>query len=192
MTRPNPTSDGILLASRLQLYRNRGPLVISVGPKEAPAAGALADELDAPLDFIVAEPFRRPVEHGELVGAVSETGHVALDSEGAGEAETQLADAIVQHVFHLLGEREKRAPGSAVPEVGGRIVILVGDGLATGSTMVAALRGMRAAGPARLVAAVVSATERAVERLKAEADEVVCLEVADSLGGVGRAVARWR
>lgn len=191
---PQAAAEGVRLSNFLFDYRGRAPLVLAVSAACRPIAEALAGKLGGDADFISAEPFRCSLANGQVLGAVCETGHVALDSWGTSEEESEraLAAAIVGHVLRLLEERNRVAPGTSVPDVGGRIVILVGEATASGSTFLAALRGARSSGPSRLVAAVTAGTIHALDRLKSEADEVICLETARSFGDVGRALASHR
>lgn len=175
--------------ARLPGFCRHSPFVLALAPGGASLARALAEELDAELGFIQAEA----LAVGDYRGAVSETGEVVLDSGGVGSEsfEERFAASIVEGLSRMVERRVRLVPESELPEVGGRVVLLVADGLASGARMRAALKSLRQRGAERVVAVAAAGTEAAIGRIESLADEVVCLVTHRRLGGLGRAFGRW-
>lgn len=175
--------------ARLPGFCRRSPFVLALAPGGAPLARALAEALDAEIGFIQVEA----LVAGDYRGAVSETGEVVLDSGGVGSesCEELFAASIVERLSRMVERRVRLLPGSELPDVAGRVILLVADGLATGACMRAALKGLRQRGAERVVAVAAAGTEAAIGRIESLADEVVCLVTHRRLGGLGRALGRW-
>jgi predicted phosphoribosyltransferase len=122
------------------------------------------------------------------IGAVDEAGHLYLsdDVRGLGVAEAYIAREKADQLETLRKRRAMYTPVRPSIDPTGRIVIVVDNGVATGASMIAALRAVRAQQPAKLIAAAAVAPPATVKRMEAEADEVVCLEVPDSFYAVGQ------
>jgi putative phosphoribosyl transferase len=179
---------GQLLAERLVPLAEQRPVVVALPRGGVPVATEVADALGAPLEVLVVRKLGAPHNPEYGIGAIAEEGTLVVDTEavaGLGISRSEL-DAIIareeaelrRRVVAYRGERPRL-------EMGGRTVILVDDGIATGVTDTAALRALRRLEPRRIVLAVPVSSEEAVERLLLEADEVVCLERSLLLRGVG-------
>jgi len=178
MTFRDRREAGRALAEALDGYRPRRPFVLAI-PRGGIVVGyEVARTLEAPLDVIVPRKLRAPHNPELAIGAVAQDGSVYYDSP--------LVDTLKVPEDYLKGEiafqmeeirrrlaayRGDRPP----PVLEGRVAIVVDDGIATGSTMIAALRAVRGMRPAATVAAVPVAPPEGCESLRAEADEVVCL-----------------
>lgn len=179
---------GARLSERLTSYRGQHALVLGIPRGGVPVAAVVARALDAELDVVVARKLRSPISAELAIGAVTSDGGRFLNESmlqqlGVGESyidratKTEMAEA---------ARREKRfRGGAAAPNFAGRTVILVDDGLATGATMIAAARSVRAHGPARLIIAVPVGSAEACDALRHEADEVVCLQTPEPFWAVG-------
>lgn len=177
---------GRRLAAALEHLRSRCPVVLGIPRGGVVVARIVADHLQAPIEAIVPRKLRAPFNPELAIGAVAEGGAVFL------EAETQSADpgyleAEIAAQRREIARRVQAYRGDRpLPELGGRTAIVVDDGIATGATMVAALRAARALGPARLVAAVPVAPPEGIARLAKESDEVVCLHAPVTFYAVGQ------
>ena len=182
-------TDGTLLAGRLALSSLDAPLVLALNSGSLPVARDVAIWLGGELDRIFVEGMDVPSESGRYSGAVSETGHLALEHADGGHAGSEEAFAldILNHILRLVERRVAASPGTGLADSSGRNVILVADGLAGGATMVAAIRGVRSRQPLRLVAAIGCAPSRTLDRIRREADETVALSTVENIGDVGRA-----
>ncbi|MFD5496335.1 phosphoribosyltransferase [Streptomyces sp. NPDC001812] len=169
------------LAERLRGMQGDGALpeavVLALPRGGVPVAHEVAEALEAPLDVLVVRkigaPFHREVGVGAMAGdEVPLFDPSTLRALGLSEADL---DSVVEGERVELRRREQLyRQGRPAPELRGRTVIVVDDGLATGSTARAALRFVRRQAPARLVLAVPVGSPESVERMRAEADEVVC------------------
>jgi predicted phosphoribosyltransferase/dienelactone hydrolase len=164
------------LAGALAGYAGTAPVVLGVPRGGMPMARIVADALDGELDMVLVRKLGAPGNPEVAIGAVDERGAILLniDPVAAGidpawierEARAQLS---------LIRERRARHGGVGAPALAGRTVIVIDDGLATGATMAAALRAVRAQHPKRLVCAVPVAAPDSLAAVKRIADEVVCL-----------------
>jgi putative phosphoribosyl transferase len=168
-----------LLAEKLLSYRGLKPLVLAVPRGGVPMGRIIADELNGELDVILVHKLRAPGNPEYAIGAVSEGGilyrppypqHLWVTKE--------YLDREIQTEIHALAERRKLyTPHHPAHSAANRIVILVDDGIATGSTLLAAMGELDAQKPAKVVVAAAVAPPEAVERLRSEADEMVVLTV---------------
>lgn len=180
---------GRVLARLLGRYAGRDDVVVLALPRGGvPVAYEVAKALAAPLDVFVVRKLGVP-GHGELaMGALASGGSLVLDerlirSLGIGEA------AIERTLAAEARELERRElayrGGRELPELAGKTVILVDDGLATGSTMRAAALAVRKHRPERIVVAVPVAAAQTCNELRADVDEVVCAVTPRAFHAVG-------
>ena len=183
------THAGRLLAERLRGYAGLdGVVVLGLPRGGVPVAFEVARELDAPLDIFVVRKLGLPGQEEFAIGAVATGGTRVLNDEliaalGIPDETVEAIDAMARRE---LERRERAYRGERPPpDLAGRVVILVDDGLATGSTMSAAVRAVRQDAPAHVVVAVPVADPDVCQSLRAEADEVVCLATPRPLHSVG-------
>lgn len=176
------------LAERLDAYRDQHPLVLGIPRGGIAMAAVIADRLGGDLDVLLVHKLRAPYQPELAVGSVDEFGRVYFApfvQELAIDEHTM--DAEVETQLELLKERRRRYSAAQPPlDMSGRTVIIVDDGLATGSTAIAAVRSARAQRAARVVVATAVAPPETVERLRGEADEVVCLQTPAGFSAVGQ------
>ncbi len=151
-------------------------------------ARVIADSLKGELDVVLVHKLGAPFQEEFAIGSVSERGDVHLSEEvelyGIGKSHIEAETARQLEV--LRRRRSLYTPVRSPINPTGRIVIVVDNGIATGWTMIAALRSLRPRKPAKLIAAMAVAPSAAVERMKQEADEVVCLATPPDFYAVGQ------
>ena len=175
-----------LLARRLAAYRGQRPLVLAVPRGAVAMAQIIADALDGDLDVVLVRKLRAP-GHAELaIGAVDEHGRVLEGAYYDIASEAYLREEIRSQREILRSRRHLYTQSQPAFEPAGRLVIIVDDGIATGSSMLAAIRSVKARGAKRIVVATGVAPARSIDRIAAEADEVVCLHAADDFYAVGQ------
>lgn len=180
---------GRLLAAELKLRDlPRNTIILALRRGGVPVGFEIARAFNAPLDVLVVRKLGVPWQPELAMGAIA-GGSVVLDRRlirelGISQAEI---DSIVARERTEAERRERlyRA-GRSAPSLRGRTVVLVDDGLATGSTMVAAARYVRNSQPGRLVVAVPVGSSQACRLLKPECDECVCLATPEPFWAVGQ------
>lgn len=180
---------GQRLAQDLQSHAGEaGLLVLGLPRGGIPVAVQVATALRAPLDVLVVRKVGVPWSPEVALGAVASGGTVVINSaiaRGAGLTEDDLLP-LVEQEKSAVEKRDRAYRGSQPPlAVSGRPVVIVDDGLATGATMVAAVRALRKMDAARIIVAAPVGSREAVESLRREADEVVCSLVPDPFVAVG-------
>lgn len=177
---------GKALAGALGAWRGRRPLVLAIPRGAVPMGAVIADALGGDLDVVLVHKIGHPLQPEVAVGAVDEQGHclTADEARSLGVRETDLR-ALAREEHARLCERRGLYGGRA-PDLHGRIVILVDDGVATGATMLAAVRAARAAGAAEVVVAAPVAAPDAAQRLSQEADAAVFLHTPHGFLAVGQ------
>jgi putative phosphoribosyl transferase len=164
---------GRALAADLADECGTGVVVVGLARGGVEVAAEVARALAAPLDVVAVRKVGHPGEHEYGIGAVTPGDGVYIRARD-GLTDDQIAAAVEQaRARAALLDRRLHTEHDRL-DLAGRTVLVVDDGLATGGTMIAALRWVRAAGAARVVAAVPVAAEESLELVRAEADEVVC------------------
>lgn len=185
----NRVEAGRRLADRLATYGRPDPLVLGLPRGGVPVAEAVAVALRADLDVLVVRKLGAPGNPEYAMGAVGEDGAIVLDHA----VRRQLH--VTSEQVDMIADRERTEierrvqayrGGSHRLGIAGRNVIIVDDGLATGSTAAAAVRVARHMGAAHITLAVPVGSAQAVDWLTGMADEVVCLEIPDPFYAVGQ------
>ncbi len=167
-----------LLAKELGAYRGKNPLVLAIPRGALPMAKILAEELGGELDVVLVRKIGAPGNPELAIGSVDETGHVAIAeyAKGYGVSEQYIAEEAAEQQEVLRRRRAAYTPVHPPIDPAGRLVIVVDDGIATGSTMIAALHALRARHPAKLIVASAVCAADALARIETDADDVVCLD----------------
>jgi putative phosphoribosyl transferase len=185
----NRIEAGQLLAGKLMRYANQPNVIVLGLPRGGvPVAFEVAKALYAPLDVFVVRKLGAPGHRELAMGAIATGGVRVLDEEvvrGLG-IPMEVIDAVTAEEERELKRRELAYRGSySEPEVSGKTVILIDDGIATGSTMRAAVRALNAQHPARLIVAVPTAAGSTYLELRPEVDELVALMTPEPFYAVG-------
>ena len=177
-----------LLADKLAVYRGQHPLVLGIPRGAVPMAKVIADALDGDLDVVLVHKLGAPNNPELAIGSVDESGHVFLHEYAwdLGVNERYIEQEKQAQLKTLHRRRAQYTPVRPPLDPTGRIVIVVDDGIATGASMIAALRAVRAKQPAKLIAAVAVAPLETAARIQKEADEVVCLDTPYDFMAVGQ------
>jgi predicted phosphoribosyltransferase len=183
-------SAGRALAQALSRFRDVAGVVVLALPRGGvPVAYEVADFLGAPLDVFIVRKLGVPGQPEYAMGAIASGGGRVVNDEvvDALRIDPAAIEAVAQKESREILRREQAYRGNRPPiEVSGKTVIVVDDGMATGSTMLAGVRAMRQLNPARIVLAVPHAPPDTCVTLSREVDELVCLEMPEPYVAVGR------
>ena len=181
---------GRQLATALAGYKDERPVVLGLPRGGVAVAAAIAEALDAPLGLILVRKIGAPMRRELALGAVVDgkdpcvvRNDDVIQALGITEA---TFDAICRRELTEIERRRRRYEGGATPiDVAARVVIVVDDGIATGATMRAALRATRLRRPKKLVLAAPVAAPDALDELRCEVDELVCLISEEPFNAIG-------
>ena len=181
---------GQLLARDMMQYSDRpGVIVLGLPRGGVPVAFEVAGALRAPLDVFIVRKLGTPGHRELAMGAIATGGVRVLNAEVVQERciSMEIIDAVTVEEERELKRRELAYRGSHIePEVCGKTVILIDDGIATGSTIRAAIRALNAQHPARLIVAVPIAAASTCRELRTEVDDIIALMEPESFFGVGQ------
>lgn len=179
---------GRQLAERLREVLDETPVVLALPRGGVPVGYEVAAALEAPLEVLVARKLGVPWRPELGMGAIAEGGALYLNAEVLAYADLTNEEAleVARRESRELARRVRLYRGERpLPDMKGRTVLLVDDGLATGGTARAAARAVRVLGPRRLVLAIPVAAAETAEALRGEVDEVVAVREPPRLGSVG-------
>jgi predicted phosphoribosyltransferase len=181
---------GKYLAAQLAHYADRDDLLVLALPRGGvPVAFEVAKALRAPLDIFLVRKLGVPGHEELAMGAIA-TGSVRVLNDDVVEylrIPSSVIDSVAANELRELERRELAYRGNRPePEVRGKTVILVDDGLATGSTMRAAVAALRQQSPARIVVAVPVSAPQTCDEYRMGADEIICAITPEPFLGVGQ------
>ena len=185
----NRQDAGQRLAARLKNYAGRSDVLVLALPRGGvPVAFEVAQQLKAPLDVFLVRKLGVPGHEELAMGAIAsgDTRVINEDVVRYLQIPGEVIDAVAADEQRELERREREyRDGKPAPQVKDRVVILIDDGLATGSTMRAAAAALRKQNPSRIVVAVPVAPAETCEEFRKEVDEVVCAATPEPFQGVG-------
>ena len=184
------TDAGRRLARALVKYKAHRPVVLTLPRGGVPVAAEVAAALDAPLDLVLVRKIGVPSQPELAMGAVTDGGSPTIIRnseiiELCGVSERKFYAVCKEELGEIERRRKRYLGDRARTEVKGEVVIVVDDGIATGATTLAAVQAMRERKPKELVLAVPVAPLDTIEKLRAEVDDIVCLETPGDLGAIG-------
>lgn len=167
-------------------YKHKNPLVLGIPRGALPMAEIIAEALRGELDVVLVHKLGHPNQPEFAIGAVDESGREYL-ADWASELDAESIEREKERQLAVLRRRrEQYTPLHPPIDPHGRIAIVVDDGVATGSTMIAALRAVRARKPEKLICAVAVASRSALQAIEQEADALVCLMTPAEFFAVGQ------
>jgi predicted phosphoribosyltransferase len=185
----NRTEAGQQLAHLLDEHDIEADVVLAIPRGGLPIGRSVADSLQIPLDIVSARKVGAPHDPELAVGAVASDGTVWLNEPLIDELnlqETSLEDRI-EHERQAALDNVQRYRGDRPPrEYSGKTVLIVDDGVATGATTIACIRQVKNAGAERVILAVPVAPPDTIEKLRSEADAVICVESPPHFRAVGQ------
>jgi len=181
---------GRMLGEALSVYAGRIDVLVLALPRGGvPVAYEIARMLTVPLDVWLVRKLGAPGQEELAMGAMAGTDTLVLNKEIIkllNIDEASIDAAITRERTELERRNKLYRRGMPAPDIQGKTIILVDDGLATGATMRAAIVSLRDAGAARIVVAVPVGTTSACRKIRQEADDLVCLYTPEPFFGVGQ------
>lgn len=182
------TQVGQLLADKLSDMNFKNPIVLAIPRGGVPVAREIAVRINAPLDLIIIRKIGFPGEPEFAIGAVTQEGQIIADRQNIrdmGIPEEYLKEESARQTKEIRNRLERYRGNMPYPDLKGKNVIIVDDGIATGNTVLAAIDSVRGRGPASIVLAVGVAPPDTIKRLSEKADAVVCLETPEPFCAIG-------
>ena len=179
---------GVQLALRLKDYRDREGVIVLALPRGGVVTGyEVASYLNCPLDVIIIRKLGFPGEPELAIGAISETGVIVLNESiiPTGVSGKYIESEISRQKAEIERRVNLYRKGESLPDLKGKTVVLVDDGVATGATMKAAISTLKVEGLERLVVALPVAPPETAEELRQMVDELICLETPYGFMAVG-------
>jgi predicted phosphoribosyltransferase len=174
------------LAGRLRRFKGQRPLVLGVPRGAVPMARIIADALGGDCDVVLVRKVRAPGQPELAIGAVDETGAVVRSAYFDIASDEYIREELRAQQEILRKRRELYTRAQPAIDPAGRLVVIVDDGIATGSSMLAAIACVRARRPQRIVVATAVAPPESLARVGEAADEVVCLATPEPFYAVGQ------
>ena len=174
------------LAQRLAGYRGQRPVVLGVPRGAVPMARIIAEALGGDLDVVLVRKLRAPGQPELAIGAVDEAGAILQGRYFDLASEEYVREEVRTQREILRKRRELYTRAQQAIDPAGRLVIIVDDGVATGASLLSAIRSARARRARTIVVAIAVASPASLERIQAAADDVVCLYSPDDFYAVGQ------
>ena len=179
---------GRQLAERLARYGDENPIILALPRGGVPVGYEIARALQAPFDIFIARKLGAPGRRELGIGAVAQGGVRVLNErivQALGVREEYIERVTAKETAEIERRLRLLRGNRPEPEIRGRTVILVDDGLATGVTAWAAILALRRRAPRRLVLAVPVCASQTIETTRSEVDELICLKVPSDLMAIG-------
>lgn len=188
---------GELLARKLKPYLESllAPIVLAIPSGGVPVGKVISKELGIPMDLIIVRKIPIPQDTEAGFGSVSWDGEIELNEKLVYQLQLsgdEIESAILEVKKGLKQRIEKFRGSKPFPELRGRSVIIVDDGLASGYTMLSAIRSIKKYSPARIIIAVPTASMNAIELVRPHANEIFCLNIRNTMHfAVADAYEKW-
>lgn len=184
----NRTDAAIQLAEKLDSYKDKHPLILAIPRGGVPMGSILAEKLQGDLDVVLVHKLGAPDQPELAIGAVDEAGEIYLHpyAKRLHVPQFYLEEEKLEQLHILKQRRRLFTPHRQPLNPRGRYVIIIDDGIATGSTMVAAIQCIRNKDPKEIVVAAPVASVEAFNTIQKTADRVVCLDTPEPFYAVGQ------
>lgn len=178
---------GQKLAAALAGFKGRGDVLLFALPRGGAVLGAeVAKALGVPFDVLVTRKLGAPFNPEFAIGSLAETGEIIWNEAERAASDKKVLDGIVSEEAAEAERRVKKyRQGRALPDMAGKTVVIIDDGVATGLTVRAAVAAAKAKQAERVVIAVPHGARDSLVALRQEADEVIALEEPEDYGAVG-------
>ena len=175
---------GRKLAALLVKYKNQGAVVYALPRGGVPVAKEIARELDCPLDLVIIRKIGHPGNPEYALGAVTEDGQLVVDEKDLGMVDPEWFEAEkTRQMQEAKRRRELYLKGKEPLSPAGKIAILVDDGIATGSTMLVAVKKIKQENPRKVVVAVAVSPKETAQRFAGEVDDFVAVTIPEIFWG---------
>jgi len=185
---------GQRLASALLEYRGKDLVILAIPRGGVVVAHEVAKKLDAPLDIVIPRKIRAPGQPELAIGAVTQDGTTLLNDEiirYLHVSERYLQEEIKTQIEEINRRTRKYRGDREAPVLNAKTAILIDDGIATGATLRAAIKSIRKQNPTSVVVAVPVGPRDTIEKIKKEADEIVCLDTPESFFAISQFYSRF-
>jgi predicted phosphoribosyltransferase len=187
---------GELLGEKLREFvGGKSVIILAVPAGGVPVAYAVAKKLTAPMDVLVVRKIQIPWNTEAGFGALTSDGKIVLNEDLVKQlelTEDELNTSILKTKENLQARLQKFRGDKPMPDLADKVVILIDDGLASGFTMLAAVRSVREKNPKKIIVAIPTASLGAIELLMPEIDVIVCLNIrSESSFAVANAYENW-
>ena len=183
------TEVGKLLGDELLKRKIKNPVVLAIPRGGLPVAKEIALALKAPLDIVITRKIGAPGEPEFAIGAVTQEGEMIVDRQVTrtlGVSEQYLREESARQIEEIKQRMHKyREKDLQFPQLEGKAVVIVDDGIATGNTMLAAIKSVKLKKPSEIILAIGVAPPDTVRKLSKEADQVVCLGTPEPFYAIG-------
>jgi len=174
---------GLLLAAKLKKYQGDPGVILAVPRGGVPVAYAVAKELGFPVEVILTKKIGHPLNKEYAIGAVSLTDEFIIPHP---EVSQEYINDEIERIRKKLKEMYQKFMGNKEPEnLGGKTVIVIDDGIATGNTLLGTINMLKKNKPGKIVIAVPVASVKAIQKLGKEVDEIISVLVPKHFFGVG-------
>lgn len=182
------TQVGKLLGERIQKLKLKNPIVLAIPRGGVPVAKEIALAIRAPLDLVITRKIGYPGEPEFAIGAVTQEGDLVVDEntlKSMGVGQEYLKQEASRQTKEIKERMHKYRGERPFPNLAGRDVIIVDDGVATGNTVIAAIESVKKKRPESTILAVGVAPPETVRKLSEKVDDMVCLETPEPFFAIG-------